>query len=176
MNLTWGQRILLGLFTTVIIVLFFIPATMLWEKSNIDTTSLTTLESTVQDIGLDEIKIGRRNSKSEIVYLILDGTNTKFGIHYTDSATRQSYLKRIHKGDKVKLLYNKLGHETDEEFNLHIYQLGHDGELLIKNGDSQKRDNNFSKIMLGLGTVFLIWPFLLYRYIKKKNSKLASVG
>jgi hypothetical protein len=151
------------------------PATMLWDKSNIDTASLTTLESTVKDIGLDEIKIGRGNSKSEIVYLELDGTDTKFGIYYTDSETRQSYLKRIKKGDKVKLTYNKLGHETDEGFNLHIYQLGHNGELLIKSGDSQKRDNNFSKIMFGLGTAFLIWPFLLYRHIRKQNSKLSRV-
>jgi hypothetical protein len=137
---------------------------------------LTTLESTVQDIGLDEIKIGRGNSKSEIVYLILDGTTTKFGIYYTDSPTRRNYLKRIKKGDKVKLTYNKSGHETEEGFNLHIYQLRHNGELLIKNSDTQKGDNSFSKIMFGLGTAFLIWPFLLYRYIRRKNSKLWSAG
>ncbi len=172
--MTSGQRILLGFLTSVIIVIFFIPATMLWDKSNIDTSSLTTLESTVEDIGLDEIKIGRGNSKSQIVYLILNGTNTKFGIYYTDSATRQSYLKRIKKGDKIKVTYNKSGHVTDEGFNLHIYQLEHDGELIIKNGDHQKRDNKLSKIMFGLGTAFLIWPFLLFRYIRKKNSKLSS--
>lgn len=173
--MTWGQRLLLGFLTTVIILLFFVPATLLWDKSNIDTSSLTTLESTVRDIGLDEIKIGRGNSKSEIVYLLLDGTNTKFGIYYTDSTTRHSYLKQIKKGDKVKLIYNESGQETDEGFNLHIYQLGHGNELLIKNGDSQKRDNNFSKIMFGLGTAFLFWPFLLYRYIRKKNGKLSSM-
>lgn len=174
--MTWEQRILLGFLTAAIILLFFIPAAMLWNKSSADRTSLTTLEATVQDIGLDRIKIGKGNSKAEVVYLLLDGISTKFGIYYTDSATRQSYLQRIKKGDKVKLIYDKSGHETNEGFNLHIYQLDHDGKLLIKNGDSQNRDKKFSIIMFGLGTVFLIWPFILYRYIRKKNSKLSRVG
>jgi len=174
--LTWGQRILLGFLTATIILLCFVPAIKLWEKSNIDTSSLTTIESTVQEIGLDEIKIGRGNSKSEIVYIILDGTNTKFGIYYTDSVTRQAYINLIKKGETVKITYDKYGQETDEGFNLHIYQLEHNDDLLIENGDAQKRDKTFSKIMFGLGTAFLIWPLLLYRYIKKKNSKSISAG
>ena len=175
MSLTWGQRIGLGILTISIIGLFFIPGTVLWDKSNIKTDNLTTFESTVKDIGLTEIKIGKGYSKSEIVYLTLDDLNINFGIYYTDSALRQSYLDKIHKGDRVKIMYDKMGHEVDEGFNLHIYQLEHEGDILINKDDVNNRDNTFSKIMFGLGLVFMLWPVLLYRYIRKRNSKLASV-
>ena len=78
MSLTWGQRIGLGILTISIIGLFFIPGTVLWDKSNIKTDNLTTFESTVKDIGLTEIKIGKGYSKSEIVYLTLDDLNINF--------------------------------------------------------------------------------------------------
>jgi hypothetical protein len=65
---------------------------------------LTTVESTVKDIGLTEIKIGKGYSKSEIVYLRLDDLEINFGIYDTDSALRQSYIDKIHEGDRVKIM------------------------------------------------------------------------
>jgi hypothetical protein len=72
-------------------------------------------------------------------------------------------------------MYNKMGQEVDEGFNLHIYQLEHGGVILIGIDDVNKRDNTFSKVMCGLGLVFMIWPILIYRYLRKKNVKLLSV-
>ena len=175
MSLTWGQRIGLGILTLSIIGLFFIPATMLWDRSNFEAGSLTTFESTVKDIGLTQIKTGKGYSKSEIVYLTLDDLEINFGFYYTDSALRQSYMDKIHKGDRVKIMYDKMGQGVDDGFNLHIYQLEHDGKILVDKGDVSKRDNTFSKIMFGLGLVFMLWPVLLYRYIRKRNAKLLGV-
>jgi hypothetical protein len=174
-SLTWGQRIGLGMLTFSIIGLFFIPATMLWDKSNIEMGSLTAFESTVKDIGLTKIKIGKGYSKSETVYLTLDDLNIDFGIYYTDSAMRQSCINKIHKRDRVRIMYDKTGQEVYEGFNLHIYQLEYDGEILIDKDDVNKRDSTFSKIMFGLGLAFMLWPVLLYGYIRKNNAKLTSV-
>jgi hypothetical protein len=69
MGLYWSQKLAIGLLTFSIIALFFIPAFKLWDDSKISVDRLTTIESNVQEIGLTDIKIGRGNSNSEVVYL-----------------------------------------------------------------------------------------------------------
>src|SRR5205085_10211378 len=115
-----------------------------------------------------QIKIGRGNSNSEVVYLKLNDVDKRFGIYYTDKPTRDLYLDKIHVGDKMQMTFDALGQETEEGLNLHIYELKHNGQSLIKKDQVDNRKSMFSKIMFGLGTAFLIWPFLLYRYAIKK--------
>jgi hypothetical protein len=169
MGLYWNQKLAIGLLTFSVIALFFIPAYKLWDNSKIMTDRLTTIESNIQDIGLTHIKIGRGNSNSEVVYLKLKGLEKRFGIYYTDKPTRESYLAKIHVGDKVRLTFNASGPETEEGLNLHIFELQHNGQSLIIKDQVDNKKSTFSKIMLGLGTIFLIWPYLLYRYAVRKN-------
>lgn len=171
MGLYWSQKLGITLLTVSIIVLFFIPAYKLWDNSKMSSEKLTTIESNVQEIGLTDIKIGRGNSNSEVVYLKLNNLDIKFGIYYTDKPTRELYLDKIHVGDRVRITFDALGQETEEGLNLHIYELEHDGQSLINKDQVDNRKSKFSKIMFGMGTVFLICPFLLYRYAIKKNLK-----
>jgi hypothetical protein len=169
MGLYWSQKLAIGLLTFSIIALFFIPAFILWHNSKISVESLTSIESDVEDVGLTDIKIGRGNSNSEAVYLKLKGHDTRFGIYYTDKPTRESYLDQIHVGDNVRLTFDASGQKTEEGLNLHIFELRHNGQSLISKDQVDDRKSTFSKIMFGLGTIFLIWPYLLYRYVVKKN-------
>lgn len=169
MGLYWSQKLAITLLTASIVALFFLPAYKIWDNSKISTDRLTTVESTVSEIGLTEIKIGRGKANSEIVYLRLADLETRFGIYYTDEPTRESYLDKIHQGDKVRITFDASGQETEEGLNLHIYELEHKGQGLINKNQVDDRKRMFSKIMLGLGTVFLLWPYLLYRYATKKN-------
>ena len=171
MRLYWSQKLGIPLLTASIIALFFIPAYKLWDNSKITSDKLTTIESKVQEIGLTDIKIGRGNSTTEVVYLKLNDLDKRFGIYYTDKSTRDSYIDQIRIGDKVRLTFDAFGEETYEGLSLHIYELEHNGQPLILKKQVDSRKNLFSKIMFGLGTVFLIWPFLLYRYAIKKNLK-----
>ena len=169
MGLYWSQKLGITLLTASIIGLFFLPAYALWNNSKMSSDKLTTIESNVQEIGLVDIKIGRGNSSSEVIYLKLNDIDKTFGIYYTDKQTRELYLDKIHVGDKIRMTFDALGQETEEGLNLHIYELEHNGKFLIKKDIVDNRKSKFSKIMLGLGTVFLIWPFLLYRYALKKK-------
>lgn len=159
----------IGLLSFSIIALFFIPAYKLWDNSKISDDQLTTIDSDVQEIGLTDIKIGRGNSNSEAIYLTLKGLDGRFGIYHTDKPTRELYLNQIHVGDKVRLTFDASGQETEEGLNLHVFGLQHNGQFLIKKDQIDDRKSMFSKIMLGLGTIFLIWPYLLYRYAVRKN-------
>lgn len=171
MGLYWSQKLAIGLITFSIIALFFIPAYKLWDNSKMPVDRLTTVDSNVQEIGLTEIKIGRGNSTSEIVYFKLKGLDRRFGIYYTDKPTREMYLDKIHVGDKVHLTFDASGQETEEGLYLHIFELQHDGQTLINKDQVDNRKFMFSKIMLGLGTIFLVCPYLLYRFAVKKNLK-----
>ena len=147
---------------------------MLWNKSGIDINNLTTYESTVSEIGLTEIKIGRGNSTSEIVYLKMDGLTDVLGINYLDDGSQDYILNKVKKGDKVKVMFNQSGQKVPEGLNLHTYQLESKGEIFVASKDMTSRDNTFAKIMFGLGALFMIWPYLLYRYLRKKNMKQSS--
>jgi len=169
MGLYWSQKLAIGLLTFSIIALFFIPAYILWNNSKIAVDSLTTIESDVQEVGLMDIKIGRGTSTSEVFYLKLKELDARFGIYYTDKSTRESYINQIHVGDKVRLTFDASGQKTEEGLNLHVFELQHNQQLFISKDQVDERKSVFSKIMFGLGIIFLLWPYLLYRYVVKKN-------
>ncbi len=175
MNQLKGDQIFsLTLMTISIIALCYIPSFLLWDKSEIKAEELDTYEGTVVDIGLTKVRIGKGNSTSNMVYINLEGLPYPLGLNHLGTESQNYLVNRIKKGDKIKAIFDSEGKRVDEGLNLHVFQLEHKGEILIGMEDTERRNNTFAKIMFGIGTVFMLGPVLLYRYLLKKNKRLAK--
>ncbi len=175
LNQLKGDQIFsLTLMTISIIALCYIPSFLLWDKSEIKAEELDTYEGTVVDIGLTKVRIGKGNSTSNMVYINLEGLPYPLGLNHLGTESQNYLVNRIKKGDKIKAIFDSEGKRVDEGLNLHVFQLEHKGEILIGMEDTERRNNTFAKIMFGIGTVFMLGPVLLYRYLLKKNKRLAK--
>ena len=105
-----------------IIGIFFVPAVMLWDKSETDNNELVTYELPIADIGLTQIRVGRGPKNHDIVYFKLSGLSDTFGLNYLDDPTTITYiLDNIKIKDTVKVTIEELGQIGSDGINYHLH-------------------------------------------------------
>lgn len=116
---------------------------------------------------VDKIWIGiSKNVKgrpSDILLLRIQGLEQTIGIYHNTKADYDFYREKIHHGDNVTIYFDEHGGKTFEGYNLHVYQLEKDGDVLL---DKEKLNRTYRKvglILYGVGLVFSMAPIWFYR-------------
>ena len=166
MSLTLNQKLnlLSVLAVNAAIIIFGI---VLWNKSNIEPSDLSVLESKVKQIGLTKIRIGRGTSTTEVIYLELEGLNQLLGLNHLDEYTKFNILSGIKIGDTIKVLFNESGPKIDEGLNLFVYKVVKNDNILLDIKDFTAEDYELAKLFFITGLLFMIAPILMYRHFKK---------
>jgi hypothetical protein len=158
--MTLRQRfyILIGL-----VLMWFVFGTLLLIRSNKDFKELTIYEGQVGTINTTVTEIPIIGKPKDILYFTINGLDKKLGIYHSKKADYDFYLNRIVPGDKIKVYFDESGGETTEGFNLHVFQLEEDGEILLDKEGRNQTDRKVGLILYGVGLLFSIGPIWFYR-------------
>jgi hypothetical protein len=151
------------------------PAMLLWNDSEIDERGLTTYESTVTEIGITQIRVGRGPKNHDIVYFRLNGLSDTFGLNYLDSPeTIADILSNIKKEDTVKVIIDESGEIDSDGINYHLHHFASHGKIYFDNEYVKNRNRNFMKLFFVTGIIFMSCPIWLYIYVRKRNLKVLN--
>ncbi|HEY0744450.1 MAG TPA: hypothetical protein VGD40_23450 [Chryseosolibacter sp.] len=158
--MTLRQRfyILIGL-----VLMWFVFGTILLIRSNKDFEDLKVYEGQVKAIETAVTEIPVVGKPKDILHFTIIGLDKKLGIYHNTKADYDFYLNKITPGDKIKVYFEEFGGETMEGFNLHVFQLEKDGEILLDKEGRNKTDRKVGLILYGVGLLFSIGPIWFFR-------------
>lgn len=151
----------LRLYTLIALsLMWFFFGTLMINRGSTELNELTEFEGRLSNIGTT-VTTDLKGRKSDILYFNLQGLHQTLGIKHNTKNDYNSYLERISKGDVVRVYFNAIGVKA-ENINLHVFQLEHNGELLLEH---ESRTRTFRKVGLipyFVGLVFSIAPIWFY--------------
>ena len=142
--------------------MWFVVGTMMIIRGTKEFSDLRKVKGQVERIWTD-ISKNLKGRPSDILLFKIQGLEQTPGIYHNTKADYDYYLDRIHPKDTVTLYFDERGIETVEGFNLHVYQLEKNGEVLL---DKEKLNRTYRKvglILYGLGSLFSMAPIWFYR-------------
>ena len=142
-------------------LIWFFFGTWMILRGSTQLNELTEFEGRITSIGTT-ITTDLKGRKSDIMYFNIQGLNQTLGIYHNTKKDYDSYLERLTKGELVNVYFNADGGKADN-VNLHLFQLEHDGEILL---DHQRLTKSFRKvglILYAVGLLFSIAPIWFYR-------------
>jgi len=105
---------------------------------------------------------------SDILLFKIQGLEQEVGIYHSTKAHYDFYLERIHPTDKVAIYFDEQGGKTFEGYNLHVYRLEKDGQILLDKERINKTDRKVGLVLYGVGLLFSIAPIWFYRKKMRK--------
>ncbi len=147
-------------------IMWFFFGTLLINRGSTELNELTEFEGRLTNIGTT-VATDLKGRKSDIMYFNLQGLRQTLGIYHNTKSDYDSYLERISKGDQVKVYFNSNGFMA-ENINLHVFQLEHDGEILLEHESRTRTFRKVGLILYLVGLVFSIAPVWFYRTKMKK--------
>ena len=149
--------ILIGL-----VLMWFLFGTMMLIRSTKDFDELRKYTGQVERIWTDVSK-NLKGRPTNVLLFKIQGLEQVLGIYHNTLADYDYYLERIHPTDKVTIYFDEDGGKTFEEYNLHVYQLEKDGQILLDKEGLNKTDRKVGLILYGVGLLFSLTPIWFYR-------------
>jgi hypothetical protein len=146
--------------------MWFFFGTLMLNRGSTELDELTEYEGRLSNIGTT-VTIDLKGRKSDIMYFNLHGLQQTLGIYHNTKEDYNLYLERISNGDPIKVYFNANGVKA-ENINLHVYQLEHDGEILLEHGSQTRTYRKVGLILYLVGLVFSIAPIWFYRTKMRK--------
>ncbi|MFT6216685.1 MAG: hypothetical protein ACJAS3_003100 [Roseivirga sp.] len=155
-------------FYTLIILslVWFFFGTWKIINGSTDLNELTKFEGKLINIGTT-VTTDLKGRKSDIMYFNLQGLNQTLGLYHNTKKDYDFYINRLKKGDLIKVYFNAGGGKA-ENINLHVFQLEHEGEILLDHERVTRTDREVGLILYLVGLIFSIAPIWFYRTKMKK--------
>jgi hypothetical protein len=152
---------------------FFFGALMI-KRGLTNLNDLDKYKGQLTEIGTT-ITIDLKGRKQDILYFKLLDLNQTLGIYHNTNEDYNYYLNRLNIGDIIVVYFDSDGVKADN-INLHVFQLEHNGRILLNHELLTKSFIKVGLILFGVGLVFAIAPIWFYqKRIRKKttaNSRL----
>jgi hypothetical protein len=143
-------------------VIWFVFGTMMIMQGTKEFSDLRKVTGQVERIWTD-ISRNLKGRPSDILLFKIQGLEQTIGIYHNTKADYDFYLEKIHPGDKVIIYFDEQGIRTLEGYNLHVYQLEKDGDVLLDKEKLNRTDRKVGLILYGVGSIFSIAPIWFYR-------------
>ena len=152
-----------GFYTLIgLTLIWFVLGTMMLIRSNKDFDDLRKYTGQVERIWTD-VSRDLKGRPTNVLLFKIQGLEQIIGIYHNRMSDYDSYLERIHPMDKITIYFDEYGITTFENYNLHVFQLEKDGEILLDKKGLNNTDRKVSLILYGVGLLFSIAPIWVYR-------------
>jgi hypothetical protein len=149
-----------------LVLMWFFFGTLMILRGSTDLNELTEFEGILTDIGTTETT-DLKGRQSDVMYFNMKGLNQTLGIYHNTKKDYDFYLNRLTKGDLIRVYFNAGGFKA-ESINLHVFQLEHDGQILLEHERLTKTFRKVGLILYIVGLVFSIAPIWFYRTKMRK--------
>jgi len=150
------------IFTAIIIMLFAFGIMMILRDS-IKKEELKEISGELTDWQIIEIP-GYRQMIDVLTFRIKDNTD-KVALYLSSKEDYKPLTDKFEKGRLIKIFYNDKGHVAKEGFNLHVYEIIYENEILLEHKKTTQRGKTVGLILLGVG---FFWGFYLIFLINKE--------
>jgi hypothetical protein len=142
--------------------MWFVFGTIMLIRSNKGFDDLKKYTGQVQRIWTD-ISKNIKGRPTDILLFKIEGLEQVIGIYHSTMADYDYYLEQIHPKDIVTVYFDETGGKTFEGYNLHVYQLEKEGEVLLDKEGLNRADRKVGLILYGVGLLFSIAPVWFYQ-------------
>jgi hypothetical protein len=153
-------------------LIWFFLGKMMILRGSTQLNELTKFEGQLTNIGTT-VTTDLRGRKSDTIYFNLHRLNQTLGIYHNTKSDYGSYLERLTNWELVKVYFDADGSKADN-INWHVFQLEHNGQILLDHGRLPKTFRKVGLILYAIGLVFSIAPIWFYR--TKIRKKLPTIN
>lgn len=150
-----------------ICLMWFVFGTLMIKRGSIDKEDLKLIFGRLNDWGITEIKGHKHNI--DVLYFNVANSIDRPALYLNTRKDYEPIVNKIFKGGEIKILYNDKGLNASEGYNLHIYQIEFNNEILIDYDSISNRDKKVGKILYIVGLIFMIPILIVYRQDKIKT-------
>jgi hypothetical protein len=115
---------------------------------------------------------GNRQMIDVLTFSIKDNAD-KVALYLNSKENYKPLTDKFKKGRLIKILYNDKGHVTKDGFNLHIYEIIYENEILLKYKKTTHRGKTIGFILFGFGALF---AFYLIFVIKQQIGRIKAAA
>jgi hypothetical protein len=107
----------------------------------------------------------------DVLTFDIKGNSTQAAIYLSSKNDYKSILDKLEKGKNIKILIDKNGPLTKEGYNLHIYEIIFNSEVLVDYNSIVNQDQKLAIILYSFGLTFASFIFIpMIKARKKINS------
>ncbi len=162
LSIVGNQKMKLRFYALVVLSLvWFVFGSMLIFRGSFELNELAYYKGKLQQIGTT-ITTDLRGRQKEILYFNVGDLTQTLGIYHSTKKDYDYYLNQLKKGDMVEVYFNENGGKADT-INLHVYQLEHNGQIMLDHKQRTRTDRKVGFILYGVGLIFSIAPIWIYR-------------
>jgi hypothetical protein len=154
---------------SAIIIMWFVFGIMMILRDSVKKEELKVISGELTDWQIIEIP-GYRQMIDILTFGIKEN-NEKVALYLNSKEDYNPLTDKFEKGGSIKILYNDKGHIAKGGFNLHVYEIIYENEILLEFRKTTQRGMTVGLILFGVGAIF---GFYLIFVIKKEFERKKS--
>ncbi len=145
--------------------MWFVFGTMLILRGSIKNSELKTIKGDLEYFEIVTIPGGKRNI--DVLTFKLSGHTDKTALYLNSRQDYDPLIEKLKLKQEIQISYNDKGNVAADGYNLHIFQIEYEDDILISYEKTTSTDKRVGKILYLVGLIFVL-PII---YVSRQKAK-----
>ena len=153
---------------TIATLFWFIIGTFIIESESIPKDKLKIISGELTNWSIVNITGSRRNI--DVLTFNIKNHTERVALYLNSIDSYKPLTEKLEKGKRIDILYNERGHSVKEGYNLHVYEIKFENQILLDYNKKTRKGKNVGLVLYGLGLPFGIALILTLKKRKQKRN------